>query len=97
MMRVLAFYQYDEADLPWAHPIDGVVAYVDLTERFVTKVIDEHARTLSGDNFDACNRHFVVRASRFYGAARLIPKRQTTPLLCRASKTKSMPRRGAPL
>ena len=30
-MRVLAFHQYDKADLPWAHPIDGVVAYVDLT------------------------------------------------------------------
>jgi len=41
VVRVLAFYQYDEADLPWAHPIDGVVAYVDLTDRCVTKVIDE--------------------------------------------------------
>ncbi|WP_395310043.1 primary-amine oxidase [Mycobacterium sp. AMU20-3851] len=41
IVRVLAFYQYDQADLPWAHPIDGVVAYVDLTERRVTKVIDE--------------------------------------------------------
>lgn len=41
IVRVLAFYQYDAADLPWAHPIDGVVAYVDLTERRVTKVIDE--------------------------------------------------------
>lgn len=29
--RVLAFLQLDEADLPWAHPIDGVCAYVDLT------------------------------------------------------------------
>ncbi|WP_319456674.1 MULTISPECIES: primary-amine oxidase [unclassified Mycobacterium] len=41
IVRVLAFYQYDEADLPWAHPIDGVVAYVDLTERTVVKVTDE--------------------------------------------------------
>ncbi|OBF27811.1 tyramine oxidase [Mycobacterium sp. ACS1612] len=41
VVRVLAFYQYDAADLPWAHPIDGVVAYVDLTARRVTKVIDE--------------------------------------------------------
>ena len=39
IVRVLAFYQYDEADLPWAHPI--VVAYVDLTARTVVKVIDE--------------------------------------------------------
>ncbi|MGK2318023.1 primary-amine oxidase [Gordonia rhizosphera] len=41
IVRVLAFYQSDKADLPWAHPIDGVVAYVDLTERRVVKVIDE--------------------------------------------------------
>ncbi|OZF26090.1 primary-amine oxidase [Rhodococcus sp. 14-2483-1-2] len=41
IVRVLAFYQGDEADLPWAHPIDGVVAYVDLTERKVVKVVDD--------------------------------------------------------
>ncbi|MCW2733552.1 MAG: copper-containing amine oxidase [Mycobacterium sp.] len=41
IVRVLAFYQEDKADLPWAHPIDGVVAYVDLTERRVIRVIDE--------------------------------------------------------
>jgi primary-amine oxidase len=41
IVRVLAFYQYDQADLPWSHPIDGVVAYVDLTQRAVVKVIDE--------------------------------------------------------
>jgi primary-amine oxidase len=41
VVRVLAFYQCDAADLPWAHPVDGVVAYVDLTARRVTKVIDE--------------------------------------------------------
>ncbi len=41
VVRVLAFYQYDADDLPWAHPIDGVVAYVDLTQRTVRKVIDE--------------------------------------------------------
>lgn len=41
IVRVLAFYQYDQADLPWSHPIDGVVAYVDLTRRAVVKVIDE--------------------------------------------------------
>ncbi|CAN5272099.1 primary-amine oxidase [soil metagenome] len=46
IVRVLAFYQYDEADLPWAHPIDGVVAYVDLTARTVVKVVDEIALPL---------------------------------------------------
>ncbi|MGW0947897.1 primary-amine oxidase [Streptomyces sp. NPDC002623] len=38
--RVLAFYQLDATDLPWAHPIDGVCAYVDLTAREVFKVVD---------------------------------------------------------
>ncbi|HEY5854674.1 MAG TPA: primary-amine oxidase [Aldersonia sp.] len=41
IVRVLAFLQSDGADLPWAHPIDGVVAYVDLTMRAVVKVVDE--------------------------------------------------------
>ena len=41
IVRVLALHQEDEADLPWAHPIDGVVAYVDLTEQRVVKVVDE--------------------------------------------------------
>ncbi|WP_328747133.1 primary-amine oxidase [Streptomyces sp. NBC_00285] len=38
--RVLAFLQLDEADLPWAHPIDGVCAYVDLTAGEVFEVVD---------------------------------------------------------
>ncbi|HUL28186.1 MAG TPA: primary-amine oxidase [Streptosporangiaceae bacterium] len=41
MMRVLAFVQNDEHDLAWAHPVDGVAAYVDLIEGRVFKVIDE--------------------------------------------------------
>jgi primary-amine oxidase len=40
MCRVLAFLQTDEADLPWAHPIDGVCAYIDLTEKAVVAVND---------------------------------------------------------
>ncbi|MDF1706129.1 MAG: primary-amine oxidase [Aeromicrobium sp.] len=39
--RVLAFLQIDEDDLPWAHPIDGVCAYIDLTAGEVWKVVDE--------------------------------------------------------
>ncbi len=41
LCRILAFVQYDEADLPWAHPIDGVCAYVDLIEKSVFKVVDD--------------------------------------------------------
>lgn len=38
--RVLGFRQDHPADSPWAHPVDGVVAYVDLTTRRVNQVID---------------------------------------------------------
>ena len=44
--RVLAFVQYDEQDLPWAHPIDGVCAYVDLTARTVFTVDDNQMMPL---------------------------------------------------
>ena len=40
MCRVLGFLQLDEHDLPWAHPIDGVVAHVDMTTGEVFEVID---------------------------------------------------------
>jgi primary-amine oxidase len=41
MVRVLAFLQEGEHDLAWAHPVDGVAAYVDLIEGRVFTVIDE--------------------------------------------------------
>jgi primary-amine oxidase len=41
MVRVLAFLQTDEHDLAWAHPVDGVAAYVDLVEGRVFKLVDE--------------------------------------------------------
>ncbi len=40
MLRVLSFLTDHEKDHPWAHPIDGVVAYVDLTAKQVVKLID---------------------------------------------------------
>ena len=40
MLRVLSFLQHRPSDHPWAHPIDGVVAYVDLTRREVVELID---------------------------------------------------------
>jgi primary-amine oxidase len=40
MVRAFGFRQDHERDHPWAHPIDGLVAYVDLTDRRVTRVID---------------------------------------------------------
>ncbi len=41
MVRVLAFIQVREHDLAWAHPVDGIAAYVDLIEKKVFKVTDE--------------------------------------------------------
>ena len=40
-VRVLAFVQAKEHDLAWAHPVDGVAAYVDLIERKVYRIDDE--------------------------------------------------------
>jgi primary-amine oxidase len=42
VVRVLGFHQADPADLPWAHPVDGVVAYVDITRGTTTAVHDHY-------------------------------------------------------
>ncbi|MDT7593189.1 MAG: primary-amine oxidase [Pseudonocardiales bacterium] len=41
IVRSFGFRQDHPKDHPWAHPVDGLVAYVDLTRRVVTKVIDQ--------------------------------------------------------
>ncbi|ACU71544.1 Amine oxidase (copper-containing) [Catenulispora acidiphila DSM 44928] len=41
MVRVLAFVQESPEDLAWAHPVDGVAAYVDLVEGRVFRLVDE--------------------------------------------------------
>ncbi len=59
MVRVLAFVQAREHDLAWAHPVDGVAAYVDLVEKKVFKVTDEFelpVPTESGDYDDEAVR-----------------------------------------
>jgi primary-amine oxidase len=40
MLRVLSFLAHRPEDHCWAHPIDGVVAYVDLIERRVVQLVD---------------------------------------------------------
>jgi primary-amine oxidase len=40
MLRVLSFLQHRQEDHCWSHPIDGVVAYVDLIQRRVVDLID---------------------------------------------------------
>ena len=40
LLRVLSFVQHRPSDHPWAHPVDGVVAYVDLIARKVIRLVD---------------------------------------------------------
>jgi primary-amine oxidase len=40
ILRGLAFVQEHEKDHAWAHPVDGLVAYVDVTGRSVDRIID---------------------------------------------------------
>ncbi|WP_294567264.1 primary-amine oxidase [uncultured Arthrobacter sp.] len=40
ILRGLAFVQEHETDSAWAHPIDGLVAYVDVVSREVTQILD---------------------------------------------------------
>ena len=40
IVRAFGFRQDSDSDHPWAHPVDGLVAYVDLTARSVDRVID---------------------------------------------------------
>ncbi len=59
MVRVLAFLQARSHDLAWAHPIDGIAAYVDLIEKKVFKITDEFERPVppeSGDYDDEAVR-----------------------------------------
>ena len=52
MVRVLAFLQAEEHDLAWAHPVDGVAAYVNLIEGRVFKIIDEAAPPVPRESGD---------------------------------------------
>lgn len=40
ILRGLAFHQQHPNDLAWAHPIDGLVAYVDVTNKSVSQILD---------------------------------------------------------
>jgi primary-amine oxidase len=54
MLRVLSFVQEHEQDHPWAHPVDGLVAYVDLVERRVLHLVDQEVLPVPEEpgNFD---------------------------------------------
>jgi primary-amine oxidase len=54
MLRVLSFVANRPEDHCWAHPVDGVVAYVDLTEKRVIRLIDHALLPVPAEegNFD---------------------------------------------
>jgi primary-amine oxidase len=52
MVRVLAFVQAREHDLPWAHPVDGVIAYVDLIEKRVFAIVDQFGHPVPAESGD---------------------------------------------
>jgi primary-amine oxidase len=52
MVRVLAFRQEREHDYVWAHPVDGIAAYVDLIERKVFEIVDEFELPVPGESGD---------------------------------------------
>ena len=52
MVRVLAFVQAGEHDLAWAHPVDGIAAYVDLIEKKVFKITDEFELPVPAESGD---------------------------------------------
>ncbi len=54
ILRVLAFKQDHPADHVWAHPVDGLSAYVDAANRTVTRIVDvaEMPVPTTSGNFD---------------------------------------------
>jgi primary-amine oxidase len=54
IVRALGFQQAHEKDHPWAHPVDGMVAFVDLTRREVVRVVDARELAVPSEpgNFD---------------------------------------------
>ncbi len=52
MVRVLTFVQAREHDLAWAHPVDGIAAYVDLVEKKVFTIIDEFELPVPAESGD---------------------------------------------
>ncbi|MDL9981290.1 primary-amine oxidase [Microbacterium candidum] len=54
LLRGLAFVQRDASDYAWGHPVDQLVAFVDMIERKVVRIIDDGpaAIPMGNDNFE---------------------------------------------
>ncbi|MET0780069.1 MAG: histamine oxidase, partial [Microbacterium sp.] len=55
LLRGLAFVQREPGDYAWGHPIDQLVAFVDMIERRVVRIIDDgpSADPLANGNFES--------------------------------------------
>lgn len=54
MLRTFAFRQDHPADHPWAHPVDGLTAYIDIARRKVVEIVEGERFTVpeTSGNFD---------------------------------------------
>ncbi len=54
MLRVFAFRMDHPKDHPWAHPVDGLAAYVDVIARKITRLVDTETYPIPAEhgNFD---------------------------------------------
>ncbi|QUH04393.1 primary-amine oxidase [Saccharopolyspora erythraea] len=51
-VRVLAHWRPEESTMVWAHPVDGLVAHVDLIEREVVEIVDTGAVPIPQESGD---------------------------------------------
>lgn len=40
ILRAFAFQQFSPSDHPWAHPVDGLTAYIDVADRRIIEIVD---------------------------------------------------------
>lgn len=54
LLRTFAFQQFSPSDHAWAHPVDGLTAYIDVSRREVAKIIEGPAFPIpqTSGNFD---------------------------------------------
>jgi primary-amine oxidase len=50
--RVLSFYQEHQGEPPWAHPVGGVIAHVDVSNRRVLRVVETHVEHVPEESGD---------------------------------------------
>jgi len=59
LMRSFAFYRPDEKEMPWAYPIDGIVAYVDPIKGEVVDIIDDAVYTIPTETGEFTGEHIT--------------------------------------